>query len=150
MTEVRFYHLQTKRLEQALPEIMAKALERQYRVVIKTTGPQRAAQLEEALWTYDAGSFLPHGHVRDGFESQQPIWITDADENPNAATMLVLTDGLASPLMADFPLCCEIFDGNDAAALAAARAHWKDYKAKGYDLSYFQQDENGKWQKKES
>lgn len=150
MTEIRFYHLLTRRLEQALPEIVARALERQYRIVIKASSKERVEALDTALWTHDPGSFLPHGHQRDGYVAEQPVWLTTEDENPNAATMLVLADGASSGLTGDFPLCCEIFDGNDATALAAARAHWKDYREKGYDLSYFQQDENGKWQKKET
>lgn len=148
MTEVRFYHLQTKRLEQALPEIVVLALGRQYRIVVKASSPERVAALDAALWTQDPGSFLPHGHIRDGFESGQPVWITTEDENPNAATMLVLTDGASSVRVGDFTLCCEIFDGNDAVAVTASRERWKEYKERGFDLAYFQQDENGKWQKK--
>ncbi len=42
-----------------------------------------------------------------------------------------------------------LFDGNDAAALAAAREQWRDLKDGDHDLTYWQQDEGGRWQKKD-
>ncbi|HYD17875.1 MAG TPA: DNA polymerase III subunit chi [Patescibacteria group bacterium] len=148
MTDVRFYHLQSKRLEQALPEIVAKALERKYRVVIKAGSRERVEALDNALWTYDPGSFLPHGYVKDGFEAEQPVWLTDEEHNPNSATVLILTDGASSAKVADYTLCCEIFDGNDEQAVAEARGRWKSYKDAGHATTYFQQDDAGKWQQK--
>lgn len=149
MTDVRFYHMRTKRLEQALPEILAKALERGRRVVVKAGSKERVEALSLALWTQDPASFLPHGHMKDGFEAAQPIWLTTEDENPNNADMLMLTDGAASLNIADFSLCCEMFDGGDDTAVSAARTRWKEYKDKGFTVTYFQQDENGKWAQKQ-
>ena len=149
MTDVRFYHMMQKRLEQALPEIVAKALERKYRVVIKAGSPERVEVLDTALWTQDPASFLPHGAAKDGFEADQPVWLTTDDENPNGADVLILTDGASSDMTDKFKLCCEMFDGNDEEAVKAARQKWKLYKDKGYTASYFQQDDAGKWQQKQ-
>lgn len=149
MTDVRFYHMLQKRLEQALPEIVAKALERQHRVVIKAGSRERLETLDTSLWTQDPASFLPHGLVKDGFEKEQPVWLTTEDENPNGADVLILTDGAVSDITDSFTLCCEMFDGNDEEAVNAARAKWKVYKEKGYTATYFQQDDNGKWQQKQ-
>ena len=149
MTEVRFYHLMKKRLEQALPEIVAKAIERQFRVLIKAGSEERLAVLDQALWTYDPASFLPHSRVRDGFEAQQPAWLTLGDDNPNGADVLMLTDGATAADISTFKLCCEIFDGNDETAVAEARARWGQYKAAGHAMTYFQQDDAGKWQQKQ-
>lgn len=148
MTDIRFYHMQQKRLEQALPEILSKAHERNLRVVVKAGSRERVEALDTALWTFNPASFLPHGYVHDGFEAEQPVWLTTEEENPNQATMLVLTDGATSDKVGDYALCCEIFDGNDEEAVTAARARWTSYKAGGHELSYFQQDDAGKWQKK--
>jgi DNA polymerase-3 subunit chi len=149
MTEVRFYHMLQKRLEQALPEIVAKALERGHRIVVKTGSRERLEALDSALWTQDPASFLPHGAVKDGFEAEQPVWLTLEDENPNKATVLILTDGATAAEVGGFALCCEIFDGNDEAAVKAARERWKFYKEKNYSASYFQQDDAGRWQQKQ-
>lgn len=148
MTEIRFYHMQQKRLEKALPEIVAKALEKGHRVVVKAGSRERVESLDAVLWTYDPASFLPHGYVKDGTEKEQPVFLTTEDENPNGASVLVLADGAVSGNLEAFPLCCEIFDGNDEAAVKAARERWKSLKNKGHKLAYFQQNDSGKWEQK--
>lgn len=148
MTEVRFYHMVQKRIEKALPEIVAKALERGYRVIIKSSSQERVEALDSVLWSYDPASFLPHGFARDGFEDQQPVFLTTADDNPNNAKVLMLTDGATSDMVGTFDLCCELFDGNDETAVGDARARWKLYKGQGFDLAYFQQNDEGRWEKK--
>jgi DNA polymerase III subunit chi len=41
-----------------------------------------------------------------------------------------------------------LFDGEDADALAAARARWAQAKAQGLATTYWQADEEGRWQRK--
>jgi len=41
-----------------------------------------------------------------------------------------------------------LFDGEDDEAVAAARAHWSDVRAKGFEATYWQADEQGRWAKK--
>ena len=148
MTEIRFYHLQRKTLEDALPQILEKVLERGWRAVIMAASEERVEVLNQYLWTYRDHSFLPHGSARDGDAEHQPIWLTVEDENPSAGNVLILTDGAVSERVAEFPLVCELFDGNDPDAVLAARQRWKSYKAAGHDLTYWQQTERGGWEKK--
>jgi len=149
MTEIRFYHMMQKRLDAALPEIISKALERDYRIVIKAKDKDILKKIDKNLWTYKALSFIPHSMIKNGNESEQPIWLTVKDENPNKANMLLLVDGTDTENIDEFDLCCELFDGNDEIIVSKARDHWKEYKEKSYELSYFQQDDLGKWQKKQ-
>ena len=148
MTEIRFYHLQRKTLEDALPQILEKVLERGWRAVIMAASEERVEVLNQYLWTYRDHSFLPHGSARDGDAEHQPIWLTVEDENPSAGNVLILTDGAVSERVAEFPLVCELFDGNDPDAVLVARQRWKSYKAAGHDLTYWQQTERGGWEKK--
>lgn len=148
MTDIRFYHMMQKRLEQALPEITGKALERGYRIVVKAGSRERVEALDTALWTHDPASFLPHGYVRDGTEKDQPVWLTTEGDNPNGARMIALVDGAVADDVDAYELCCEFFDGNDDASVVAARERWKKYKEAGHTLSYFQQNDEGKWEKK--
>lgn len=147
MTEVRFYHLTQSSLEQALPALLEKVLERNWRAVVMTGSGERAETLTQMLWTYRDHGFLPHGNARDGHAADQPIWLTEQDENPNGAKVLMLTDGAATQNAASYDLVCEIFDGGSAEAVDASRARWKTYKDSGFDLTYWQQGEKG-WEKK--
>ena len=148
MTKVSFYHLTAAPLEQALPVLLEKSLAAGLRVVLMAGSRERVAYLDAHLWTFDPASFIPHGSGRDGMESQQPIFLTDADENPNEADMLVLTDGVTSRHLDGFTRCLNLFDGQDEAAVAQARAYWKEWNAAGHDLIYYQQTDRGGWTEK--
>lgn len=148
MAEVSFYHLTRSTLEQTLPRLLEKALQGGARCVVLAGSPERVEALNAHLWTYDAASFLPHGTARDGSAERQPIWLTDQDENPNAASMLFLTDGAQSARMADYARCFELFDGRDETAVEAARQRWKQYREAGHAVSYWQQGDRGGWEKK--
>ena len=148
MTEVRFYHLQSQRLEQALPAILIKATERGHRVLVKAESEAQAEGLNKHLWTFDAASFLPHGSQKDGDADRQPIFLTHTFDNPNKADVLVLTDGSAVEDFDGYALCCDMFDGNNHDAVQSARTRWKSLKEAGVKITYWQQNERGGWSMK--
>jgi DNA polymerase-3 subunit chi len=140
---VDFYHLQASPVEKALPQLLERVIQGGNRAVVMAASEDRIEALANLLWTYNPNGWLPHGTLKDGFAAQQPIWITDQDENPNGARMLVLTDGMSSERLADYDRCLDLFDGNDPEATAAARTRWSGAKAAGHELHYWQQTENG-------
>ena len=152
MAEVRFYHLQRARLESVLPVILERCHQRGERVLVLAGSVERVEALAALLWTYKPDSFLPHGTARDGEAAAQPIFLAPAGEdggtveNPNGAGVLVLSDGARHPTVGDFRLACELFDGQDEAAVTAAREQWRRYRAEGHAVVYFQQDDAGRWQ----
>lgn len=148
MTQIGFYHLLRLPLEQALPKLLEKALGAGLRVVVMAGSQERVEHLNGLLWSYSQESWLPHGSARDGEAAAQPVWLTDQDENPNNATVLVLCDGVRSGQVADYARCLDLFDGNDTDAVQAARERWKSWKAEGHDLVYYQQNLNGGWEEK--
>jgi len=149
MTEIRFYHLQRASLEQALPTLLEKCLERGWRAVVLTSSWERCDALTRHLWTYGDSTFLPHGNREDGEADRQPVWLTDTDENPNGASVLFLTGGTTSAALARYDLVCDLFDGRDPDAVAAARDRWRTAKAAGHALAYWQQSAQGKWEQKQ-
>ncbi len=148
MTDVRFYHLTRVSLEVALPRMLEKTRERGQRAVVIAGSPERVEALNTHLWTYKERNFLAHGSAQDGFAEDQPIWLTDRDENPNGARVLFLTDGAESERVGEYEVCALLFDGRDEAAVAAARARWQGLKDQGHEVTYWQQDESGRWAEK--
>ncbi len=147
MAEVGFYHLRTMPLDRALPRLLEQGLKGGHRVVVMAGSTERIDHLDGLLWSYDDASFLPHGTARTGSAERQPVWLTTADENPNGATMLVLVDGAGTTKYDHFERICDVFDGGDAAAVVAARQRWRDAKAAGHVLTYWEQTTEG-WQKR--
>ncbi|HEY0567905.1 MAG TPA: DNA polymerase III subunit chi [Xanthobacteraceae bacterium] len=149
MTEILFYQLQSQRLEQVLPSLLEKSLERGWRAVVQGASDERIEALDAHLWTYREDSFLPHGTARQEEASAQPILLTVEDSNPNAANIRFLIDGVAIPPdISAYQRIVLIFDGDDSEALAVARMRWREVKAAGYQATYWQADENGRWQRK--
>jgi DNA polymerase-3 subunit chi len=150
MTEVLFYHLQDMALEGVLPPLIEKSLDRGWRVVIQAVSEERAAALDAHLWTYRDESFLPHGTWRDEDAPEQPVILAIEASNPNGANVRFLVDGAVLPVdSASYDRLVLIFDGNDDDALLAARAAWADCKARGFEVTYWQADERGRWQKRQ-
>jgi DNA polymerase-3 subunit chi len=140
---VDFYHLQTSPIEKALPQLLERALSAGHRAVVMAASEDRVEALANVLWTYNPDSWLPHGSAKDGSPADQPVWLTDRDENPNAARLLLLTDGMSSERLAEFDRCLDLFDGTNADATTAARTRWAAAKSAGHELHYWQQTENG-------
>jgi DNA polymerase-3 subunit chi len=147
VAEIGFYHLLTTPLERALPRLLERARAQDYRIVVRAASSERIEHLSALLWTWDEASFLAHGSARDGNPASQPIWLSDAEDNPNDAAMLVLLDGVEAEDLASFARCADFFDGNDDAAVAAARERWRRAAASGHTLTYWQQTAAG-WEKK--
>ena len=76
------------------------------------------------------------------------VLLTDGEGNPGGADVLVLADGAWTDAPDGFAIVCVIFDGNDDAALVAARENWRRARDAGHALTYWQEGERGGWEKK--
>lgn len=148
VTEVYFYHLERQTLEDVLPGLIERSLERGWRAAVQAASEERVEALDTLLWTYREDSFLPHGTARDGPGQAQPVYLTIADDNPNDAQVRFLVDGAELADAAPYTRVVFVFDGRDAEAVARAREQWQRAKVQGYAVSYWQQDANGRWQQK--
>jgi DNA polymerase-3 subunit chi len=149
MTEILFYHLQRQPIERVLPAMLEKSLERGWRVIVQASSDERIDALDAHLWTYRDDGFLAHGTYRENEAAMQPVLLTVHDHNPNSATVRFLIDGVGVPAdAARYQRIVLMFDGEDDEAVAAARVHWTAAKAQGFEATYWQADENGRWTKK--
>lgn len=145
VARVDFYHLQKFRLEEALPRLLERVLKAGQKALVVAASEDRVEDLNGVLWA-ERDAWIPHGSRRDGHATLQPIWLTDDPlDNANAAEVLVLSDGMDSPLVATLPRTLDLFDGRDEAAVLAARQRWSARRAAGHVLYYWQQNDDGRW-----
>ncbi len=148
MTEVLFYHLQHQPLEQVLPSLLEKTAERGWRAVVQVGLAERLEAIDLLLWTYREDSFLPHGTSKDGAAEKQPVFLTTGSENPNAAHVRFLVEGAEPPDYAPYERVVHLFDGRIAEAVSAARKSWTHARDAGCDVTYWQQADTGRWERK--
>ncbi len=103
------------------------------RIYILTGDPAEAERLDELLWTFSAGSFVPHElHSKSGQAETCPVLIGTA---PPAE----FNDVLIS-LAAEVPECVSRFErvaevvGGDEPAKTGARDRFRFYRDRGYAL----------------
>ena len=125
--------------------LLEKCMERGWRVLAISPDASRRAALDEALWTYDDQSFLPHGQAEaDGLAPDaQPILISADTTNQNNAAVALLMDGVDLPVDAPFERCMVMFDDGDGATRQKAREQFKAAKDAGLTARYFQQSGRG-------
>ncbi len=147
-TEVLFYHLERAPLERVLPDLLEKSLERGWRAVVQAGSEERLEALDTALWTYREDSFLPHGRAGDGPPERQPVFLTTGESNPNSAAIRFFVDGASAGDLAGYERAVFLFDGRNEEAVAQARDQWRAAKDAGHEVTYWQQSERGRWEKK--
>ena len=148
MTEILFYQLERQPLDQVLPGLLEKTLERGWRAVVQAGSEERLEALDALLWTYAEDSFLPHGTARDGFSDQQPVFLTVTEANPNSSAVRFFVDGADGAELSGYTRIVYLFDGRDEDARGQAREQWKRVKAEGHAVTFWQQNERGRWEKK--
>ncbi len=144
--EVWFYHLEQTGLDQALPELLEKTLQKGWKAVVRTVTPARIDHFDGWLWSYRDDSFLPHAPVEEPDPVRQPILLTAGEERPNAAEALFLVDGAEPGDLSAYQRCVVLFDGADEAQLQIARGQWKSIQARGLPATYWRQGARG-WEK---
>lgn len=151
MSEVLFYHLERRSLDDALPPLIEKTLGRGWKALVRVDSAERADAVDTRLWTFNDG-FLPHAQLGDGEAARQPVLITTEEGNPNNADVLFLVGGALAPdwnaaAIKALTRIVLMFDGRDPGAVDAARVAWKAAKTAGHEVTYWKESPSGKWEK---
>ena len=139
MAEIGFYHLTRTDELAALPALLTRTLAAGEKALVLCGSAERVKAVDEALWRVE---WLAHGTAKTPHPEWQPVFIAAEQANPAAARFLFLLDGVVADL-SEFARVFDLFDGNDEAAVAAARARWKLAKEAGHAMTYWKQGEAG-------
>jgi len=150
MAVINFYHLTDQDINRAAARLLEKVITSGQRAVVLCANDQHCQIINEYLWTFSPGSFLPHGMTPDPHSAHQPIWVTSKIENPNQADIVVTLQIDHAVDMTSFNKCLDLFDGLESSTLELARNRWKAYKNSGNELTYWQQDPQGQWVKQQN
>ena len=148
MGTAMFYQLTRSSAEDTVTSLLGRAAGLGWRVMVRGTDRARLDRLDTHLWLHPENSFLPHGRAGGANDAAHPVLLGDGPIT-NAATAMMLLDNANVSLdeARSLTRVWLIFDGDDPAALTAARAQWKTLTDAGIAAQYWS-EETGKWQMK--
>jgi DNA polymerase III subunit chi len=107
-----------------------KAYHLQHRVHLHTESPAAAAEVDDLLWTFRHGSFVPHEIARPGQASASPVTIGYGADRPPGADLLVNLAADLPEFSAEFPRVAEIVEDSEPAR-QLGRERFRRYKQGG-------------------
>jgi DNA polymerase-3 subunit chi len=143
VTQVDFYILDSDSDDARLSlacKIVDKATQLDHHVFIHSTSDGEAQQLDELLWTFSQGSFIPHRVVRAELDSPppEPVLI-GVNQTPGAGRWDVLIN--LAPEVPEFfsryERVAEVVDANPVRR-EQSRERYRFYRDRGYKLNTHQ------------
>lgn len=142
MTRVDFYILpdeQPNNLRLFACRLAEKAWQQGHRILIRTENADEARKMDDLLWTFRDGSFIPHALAGSDDDTVQPILISGDDGDSGGFPLLI---NMRADIVqhAGAERIAEIV--NQAADLKQrGRAHYKLYRDLGHELHHHEMNQ---------
>jgi DNA polymerase-3 subunit chi len=116
--------------------IADKAFREGHRVHVLAGGADEAAQIDDLMWTFSDGAFVPHARADQLRPDQEPPPVLISEVEPaggtNGAVLITLGDAAPDDLQG-YARVVEVVDA-DETARARARARFRVYRDRGLAL----------------
>ena len=133
MTKVDFYILASGSRERTACKLSEKAYSLGNRVYIHTETVKQTQQIDELLWTFRDGSFVPHEQYQADASDNCPILIGCAENPDTECDVLINLAGEVPLFFSRFLRVAELV-GTDATTKAQGRDRFRFYRDRGYPL----------------
>ena len=143
--ELNFYHVMSGNLVPSVAKLLEKVYDSGKKSVFFSPLEDRVKIVDKTLWTFSKNAFIPHGDKSLGFSELQSVYLTSEIENPNKATVLVMTDDFDyKSWNQNFERVICIFEDDNSAEVA--QSMFSDLKNQGENVKYWKQSQKG-WEK---
>lgn len=136
MTQVDFYILDDTAADarqRFACRLAEKAWQQGHRVYIHTGDPELSTHMDELLWSFRQGSFVPHGLDDDATADDAPIHIGHGGEPRHHDEVLINLDREIPLFFSRFRRVAEVVDG-DEENRRGGRERFRFYRDRGYAL----------------
>ena len=140
MTQVDFYILESDSEDARLRlacTIADKAMQQRRHVFINTASETEARKLDELLWTFSQGSFIPHRIVQQALPAPPKEPVIIGLRQPPVGDRWDVMINLAADVpefFSRYERVAELVDGNDARR-ELSRERYRFYRDRGYQLN---------------
>lgn len=135
MPQVDFYILSAsgeKSCVQFACRLTEKAYRLQHKVHLQTHDEASAERLDELLWTFREGSFVPHEMLRAS-GNEAPVTIGCGSKLPENPDLLVNLTPTVPSFAGQFSRIVEVVD-SDPSRRETSRSRFRNYREKGFSL----------------
>lgn len=117
----------------AVCKLAHKAFRLGHSIYILTTNPDESAQLDRLLWTFSAGSFIPHGLDTGQTGPDLPVLIGQQEPPEGRQDVLISLTAEVPEFFSRFKRVVDVVDPTPEAK-QRARERYRFYKERGYSL----------------
>jgi DNA polymerase-3 subunit chi len=135
MTRIEFFFNVTNKL-QKVADLSESAVNKGRRLMVFTADNEVTLKLENQLWMHPPIGFLPHCRADSALASVTPIVIDWQGEQLPHDDVLINLQSQHPPFFSRFRRLIEIV-GMDEADKAEARARYRFYRDRGYEIKSF-------------
>lgn len=132
MTRVEFYFNVNDKLAK-VTELCSKAVAKGRQLTVFTPDSHVSEQLQVELWNAGAASFLPSAFPHDETAHMSPVVLDAHGEQLLQDDILINLQSVHPPFFSRFRYLVELV-GTDEADKVAARARYKFYRDRGYQI----------------
>ena len=109
-----------------------KACHLKHRIHLHTDSAGDASALDELLWTFRQGSFVPHEIVVLGLPARSPVTIGHGGNPPPPGDLLINLAGAVPDFAGQFTRVAEIVDGSEQGR-RLGRERFRSYRERGQE-----------------
>ena len=140
MTHVDFYIL-ADNTPQGREQLACRLAEKVYlmghSVYLHTESSAHSMLMDDLLWTYKAGAFLPHSLYKSPTDDNPPILIGHNTEPPEQSHLLINLAAEVPTFFSSFERVAEVIDQDDNNK-KSGRERFRFYRDRGYELKSHQ------------
>ena len=137
MTRIDFYVLQEKKPNNRYLfacRLIEKAYKQGHRVLLHVSDEQQAELMDDLLWTWRQGSFIPHEPLQSKSRTETPVVINHFPDTDTGMHDVLINLADEIPLFfSQFERVAEVVD-QDEQNRQSARQRYRFYQERGYPL----------------
>jgi DNA polymerase-3 subunit chi len=134
MTKVDFYILQSGSLEHTACKLIEKAFVQGHRIYVHAESNDQLSKIDNLLWTFRAGSFIPHQLYQTDTSNNSPVQL-GTHNSPDVDSDVLINLAAEVPLFfSRFQRVAELV-APDEQAKNLGRQHYQFYRDRGYSLN---------------
>lgn len=137
MTRIGFYILRAAEPKAFLCRLCQQLYQRGQSVYVHAADEQAVQQLDESLWTYHPGAFVPHDVLGANDSADTPVLLGHGEPPENRHDVLINLAPDVPLFFSRFERVAEIIPAEDSLK-TAGRQRFQFYRDRGYPLDTYQ------------